>query len=489
MKNRKRLIIIPIVVIFIFAGVYIFRTMPPAKNNSSRLPQQRTQTTERFNVRKNTRLISKKDTRSEDPEDLWEIWIEERVEDGIQGFLKEFKRKHPAAQPLSEQALDRMRDKLRTQFRAGLHKFKKASDMPPEGTMTSKLRNLPIPRYEGPQTTEAILSEFAEKYNKTWETPEIAEKYPQAEWIQMLLNKGISIEDSGDFFWYQEPRRALIRLENDPGAWSSGDFGIPPTDDWETYKDAYIERRLWEHQITREAMKADPDIMGGIFVGENREIFHPTKSNRLYVQKKGTGATFYGGQLADVQQFELLFKGISPEHYEVVYLNDEGNILTEPPPLITREEILNVMSSLLPEEGWDEGLSQQDTTDFYIDTFTQEIPLPDMRDIPNAPANAERDPQKQFKQVQQETEKVLEQLTKSDADIQAELEKQFLPELPSEENFEKVLRQRFSPERFNLALSTLNQYGPEEGLRRLKVSDPEIAKQVERLIEKNQEND
>jgi len=347
MKNRKRLILIPIGVLFIFAGVYVFHTTPPAKNNGSNLRQQSTRTTQRFNVRKNTRLSSKKETQSEAP---GEIWIEEQVEKGIEVFRKEHQRNFPGDQPLSELTLEKIRNDLRTHFRHELQKSLKESGSPPEGTLIGKVKTLPLPRYEGPQTTEAILAEFSEKYNPTWETPETAEKYPQVEWIQMLLDRGIAIEDYGDFVRYQEPRHDLTRLENNPDAWSSGAFGIPPTEDWETYKDAYIERRLWEHQITREAMKADPEVTGGIFVGENRELFHPTKSNRIYVKRKDVGASFYGGQLTDVQQFELLFKGITPEHYEIVYLNEEGNILAEPPPLITREEILNTGSTPPPEE-------------------------------------------------------------------------------------------------------------------------------------------
>ena len=52
-----------------------------------------------------------------------------------------------------------------------------------------------------------------------------------------------------------------------------------------------------------------------------------------------------------------------------------------------------------------------------------------------------------------------------------------------------AFREQFSPERFNRALQTLNQYGPEEGLRRLKESDPEVAKQLERLLPKRQGDD
>ena len=60
----------------------------------------------------------------------------------------------------------------------------------------------------------------------------------------------------------------------------------------------------------------------------------------------------------------------------------------------------------------------------------------------------------------------------------------FKPVLPTKESLETVLRGEFSHERFNHALQTLNQYGPEEGLRRLKASDPEVATHVERLIQR-----
>ncbi len=60
------------------------------------------------------------------------------------------------------------------------------------------------------------------------------------------------------------------------------------------------------------------------------------------------------------------------------------------------------------------------------------------------------------------------------------------------DDFENVLREEFNPERFsaqrfNTAMQALKRYGSKEGLRRLKESDPEIATQIERLIQKEQE--
>ena len=55
-------------------------------------------------------------------------------------------------------------------------------------------------------------------------------------------------------------------------------------------------------------------------------------------------------------------------------------------------------------------------------------------------------------------------------------------ELPTEESLETALREQFSPERLNRAMSTLNRYGWEEGLHRLRKADAEVAEQLERVL-------
>lgn len=64
-----------------------------------------------------------------------------------------------------------------------------------------------------------------------------------------------------------------------------------------------------------------------------------------------------------------------------------------------------------------------------------------------------------------------------------------IPKMPNNGDFEKTLRERFSPHRFNAAMQALTQYGPQEGLRRLKESDPDIATHIERLIRPEKDND
>ena len=62
-----------------------------------------------------------------------------------------------------------------------------------------------------------------------------------------------------------------------------------------------------------------------------------------------------------------------------------------------------------------------------------------------------------------------------------------LPEPSTREDIETALREQFSPERFERAMSTLERYGPEEGLRRLRESDPEAADRIEQ--HRNREED
>ncbi len=80
-----------------------------------------------------------------------------------------------------------------------------------------------------------------------------------------------------------------------------------------------------------------------------------------------------------------------------------------------------------------------------------------------------------------------DEATPQQTDIESFVPSPKNPELPTQKRLETALRAQFSPDRFNRAMKTLNQYGPQEGLRRLKDSDPEVAKQVERLLPKRQE--
>ena len=59
-------------------------------------------------------------------------------------------------------------------------------------------------------------------------------------------------------------------------------------------------------------------------------------------------------------------------------------------------------------------------------------------------------------------------------------------EVPTAESLETSLREQLSPERFTRAMSLLNHYGPQEGLQRLKETDPALASQIETHLQNRQ---
>ncbi len=135
-----------------------------------------------------------------------------------------------------------------------------------------------------PQTVKALRDAYDEKYNEryaitsgsfswnrddgstifTYKIPlpisEVDKKYPRGEWLQMLLDKGISIDNFEEYWAYLSKRDTLVELEKQPDAWTSGFFGIPPTEDWETYKAAYLKQMIEKLHHNKEIVyfgKAD----------------------------------------------------------------------------------------------------------------------------------------------------------------------------------------------------------------------------------------
>ena len=135
-----------------------------------------------------------------------------------------------------------------------------------------------------PQTVKALRDAYDEKYNERYATTsgsfswnrddgstvfaykvplpmsEVDKKYPRDEWLQMLLDKSISIDNFEEYWAYLSKRDTLVALEKQPDAWTSGFFGIPPTEDWETYKAAYLKQMIEKLHHNKEIVyfgKAD----------------------------------------------------------------------------------------------------------------------------------------------------------------------------------------------------------------------------------------
>lgn len=72
---------------------------------------------------------------------------------------------------------------------------------------------------------------------------------------------------------YLAARANLVYFENNPKIWKDGHGGLPPTQDWETFKAALIDRRIWQYQQIKTAKGNDPEVTGGMFTGDDYKTF------------------------------------------------------------------------------------------------------------------------------------------------------------------------------------------------------------------------
>jgi len=116
--------------------------------------------------------------------------------------------------------------------------------------------------YDGPQTVKALMNAFDAAYNQKFSKAkvialckdgvvysgelairgEIDARHSRVEWLRMLLQRGIAIEDFDDYRIYLSKRHTLAFLEDNPDLRKIGFRGMPLTDDPEAYKVAYINK-------------------------------------------------------------------------------------------------------------------------------------------------------------------------------------------------------------------------------------------------------
>ena len=131
--------------------------------------------------------------------------------------------------------------------------------------------------YDGPQTVKGLMNAFDAAYNQKFSkakviaifgddvvysselaiSGEIDARHSRVEWLQMLLQRGITIENFEDYRIYLSKRHTLAFLEDNPDLRKIGFRGMPLVDDPEAYKVAYIDKlvakRIEDHkkQMTR----------------------------------------------------------------------------------------------------------------------------------------------------------------------------------------------------------------------------------------------
>ena len=117
-------------------------------------------------------------------------------------------------------------------------------------------------------------------YGSTFTEREIDARYAREEWLQRLLDRGVTIENFGDYAYYLSKRHTLALLEDNPNLRQSGIFDIPPMENWETYTAAYIDKLAHDQIKLLKTTEQSNSSENGPFRSVNIiENFHTGKSS------------------------------------------------------------------------------------------------------------------------------------------------------------------------------------------------------------------
>ena len=444
----------------------------------------------------------------------WEEYINGRTEIAL-GVVVETgalgSSNHPWKNINTPEALTLMRAEIRTQLLNATAELR--SEQPPP----EDLRRLPIfdaanypskpspPKYyEGPQTPEALIAEFDQYLlEMSPEASKLDEYYPKAAWLQKILDNGAVIEIDSDYGYYlSEVRRKLIELKDKPDEWRSGVLGIPPTTNFEEYEEGYIQRKIWENNITNEVAKENPGSVTTVFFPRNHpDKYLPQIGRITYVQRTPNSSAMFtmGTPLTKEQRDNLLYKGVEPEDIEIVYIDGEYNVLAKKPEPYNHQEWLEKNSyTIVPE-----GLRSSDGTIISPERYQKrhgvEMPYEFRQKYDEyvgteSPINsnaarreaareaAAREVAKvEFERFHDSMRQRKEFETMADKEVSRELAKQFSKQFLSKHS----LKQGNSKQLEN-ALELMFQHGFEEGFRRVRQDSPSIADQLERYLAETQ---
>ena len=374
------------------------------------------------------------------------------------------------------------------------------NDVPPDYLEALEKAKSPVRvAYEGPQTPEAIIDRFefmdpssddrnsdtTSHLDSTW-YPDST--YPKEKWIQDFLNKGAEFKYFGDYHKFVGSRAVFMNRSKDPSLWASGSYGIRPSSTLEEYKDAFIEREIWIQNTWNRVKDEHPDATGMAIEGDN---YLPFKDNLTYVRRNGPATTTWGVMLSKEETEDLIMRGIHPKDIEIVYIDNDYNILSEKPspwdPKSPDAKAITekVLKEMIPEIRTFEASETPVGVDVVDIRDDPELVVPDVdlnamrREAAREAATAAREAAKsEYEKFAGRMRQLESFSTMSDAEIEKQLErqfrKQFLPEHPIEQ------LEQITPERLERALGTLFQHGFEDGMRMIRKDNAALADTLER---------
>ncbi len=323
--------------------------------------------------------------------------------------------------------------------------------------MTPDLANFlgwykPIVENASPEV-RAVMQKFDSKFRASPldRNEKIEQFFPTDEWLQKLLDMGIVIDDFSAYSGHLNDRWTYYHAQNQPEMLSSMKYRFRLDEDasWDKVVDTGI--RFYEklHNRAEEAMTADPLVYGGQ-MGRD-EVFIPFRLKTVYVRDSsisyGTGVPEWVGRELSDREAGLPPSRELPKDIDIIYLDEKGQ------PIKDR----------VPPSGGDVERFSRGETDTVFDSANGQSPLAD--DFDNSfPDDL---PPSDTESYEFEKPNVPQSV--------ADFEKQFSPE-----GIEAELSKGLPTDPADKAQQLIDQYGTEEGLRRLRESDPDAARRFER---------
>ena len=441
---------------------------------------------------------AKREAYRNQPITSWEEWAKALIEIDL-GFYVE------KGFALTLDELTHHRDTVTQHWNSQALRYKKKNH--PVPTTAIKLPYLEEPAfsryYEGPQTTAAIMAEYDAPLTSYFpRAEEMEETYPREAFLQRLLDKGAVIKDGSDYAYWMKLRSELLYRKDRPDDWQSGGYGIPVTTDFAEYEEGFLERKVWENSIIQQVSESNPGRSVTVcFTASHPDVYLPVIGNMTYVHRdKSGGINAIGAVLTEEQRTNLLFKGIEPKNREIVYIDEDYNVLSEPPPVVTLQDLFarapshpkEVNGVQLTPENYESVVGHPAPVDWLRDYEADDMhaTVPDadleaMREAAREAAASEQAAAKaEFEKFQQGMRQLEEFASMSDAEIEKTLENQFRQKFLPQHPLEQL--EHFTPERLEKALGTLFQHGFDDGFRRISRDNPALAEQLKQYFGQGQ---
>ncbi len=339
MLRKTLFIAIPLLGLLV-VSLFVFFRSPPVKEG---WPVPRGPRTHLHPLASESKLAEAK----QQPVETWEEWLDATVEVLLAEVILNGKVKTPyLTMHWIEDSSEEVAEK-RAWLRESLARYRKRLQWwlkpPPEypGGLQS-IAELGVYQGPQPQTPASLLAEFdAVLRDKHPKEAYLDEHYPKEAWLKTLLEKGAHFNNYNDYRFYLSVRKSLLRQKEKPEEWISGQHDIPITTNFEEYADGFINRKVWEYSIVQKVRAENPGKSSTVFFDPNDPDKYFPRVGRITYVNIGEGRermSTFGVLLTEEQRKNLLYNGIEPKDIEIVYLDDDNNVIYEPPPLVDERQ-------------------------------------------------------------------------------------------------------------------------------------------------------